>query len=247
MINVIKGLLIGLANIIPGVSGGTFALILGIYTRLIFAVSNLSLKIFIPSKFRDEFKKIDGFFLLQILIGSIISIAGLAWVMDYLLKFQPGPTLSFFAGLIMASILIPYEMIDKKNFKNLVYIIPGILLVGGIYKFGAIKPGSELSLLVVFISAAVAISAMILPGISGSFILLVVGVYQPVIGHIKNFLSHPESNQGLYSFTVLLVFGLGCIAGLVFFVRVMKYLLNKKRDKTLAFLVGLVVGSLIVI
>ncbi len=243
MINVIKGLLIGLANIIPGVSGGTFALVLGIYTRLIDAVNKLSFNIFNPSKFKSEFKKADGAFLLQLFGGALMAIAGLAWIMDYLLKFHPGPTLAFFAGLIIASVVIPYRMIEKKNFKNIIYIIPGILLVYFIYWFRFAAPGADLSLFTLFISAAVAISAMILPGISGSFILLILGVYQPIITNIKSFLFHPT----LDSFRVLTIFGLGCLAGLVFFVRVMQYLLHKQRDKTLSFLVGLVAGSLIVL
>jgi putative membrane protein len=243
MINLIKGLFIGLANIIPGVSGGSFALILGIYTRLIDAISNLNLKIFIPSRFREEFKKADGLFLIQIIAGAIIAIAALARLMDYLLKYRPAPTLSFFAGLIIASVLIPYGMIGEKKFRNLIYILPGFLAVWGIYTFQAAGPAGPPSLIKLFISAAVAISAMVLPGISGSFVLLILGVYQPVIGHIKNMLSSPSAD----SLFVLVVFGLGCIAGLIFFVRIMKILLHRKRDKTLAFLVGLVAGSLIVL
>lgn len=244
MINVVKGLFIGLANIIPGVSGGSFALILGIYTRLIDSLSKLNFNILYPTRFKKEFKRVNGVFLVQITAGALIGIAFLARLMDYLLKFHPGPTLAFFGGLILVSVTIPYEMIEEKKFKNLIYIVPGILLVVGIYRFWSVSSGSELSLVTVFISAAVAISAMVLPGISGSFILLIVGVYEPVVGHIKNFVGFPPD---LKSLPVLAVFGLGCILGILFFVRIMKYLLHKKRDKTLAFLVGLVAGSLVVL
>ncbi|MGM0441692.1 MAG: DUF368 domain-containing protein [Elusimicrobiota bacterium] len=244
MINIIKGILIGIANIIPGVSGGSFALILGIYTRLIDSLSKLSFKLLVPSRFKKEFKRVDGLFLIQIFTGSIIAIAGLARVMDYLLKFYPAPTLAFFAGLILVSIAIPYKMVENKKFKNIVYILPGFLAVVGIYRFWTLKAGGELSLGLVFISAAIGISAMVLPGISGSFILLILGVYEPIVGHVKNFVSLPPD---LNSLPVLIVFGLGCIGGILFFVRIMKYLLHKKRDKTLAFLVGLVAGSLVVL
>ncbi len=242
--NFAKGILIGIANIIPGVSGGTFALILGIYTRLIDSLSGLSFNIFSLSKFRKEFKRIDGAFLLQVLAGGVAGIALLARLMDYLLRFHPAPTLSFFAGLILMSVSIPYNMIENKKLKNIIYILPGFLLVAAVYRFWSVEPSSHISVLMVFVSAVLGISAMVLPGLSGSFILLILGVYEPVVGHVKDFFSFPPS---LSSFKILLIFGLGCLAGLSVFVRVMKYLLHKKRDKTLSFLVGLVTGSLIVL
>ncbi len=244
MINFIKGIVIGLANIIPGVSGGSLALVLGIYTRIIDSVNKLNFNILLPSQFKNEFRRVDGLFLIQILCGALVAIAFLARLMDYLLKYYPAPTLAFFGGLILVSITIPYSMISVKKIKNLVYIIPGTLLIIAIYRFWSIRPGAELSFFIVFISAAVGISAMVLPGISGSFILLMLGVYEPIVGHVKSFASVPPD---LKSFSVLFVFGLGCLAGILFFVRIMKYLLHKKRDKTLAFLVGLVAGSLVVL
>ncbi len=244
ILNFTKGVLIGIANIIPGVSGGTFALVLGIYTRLIDSLSCLSFNILLPSKFREEFKRIDGAFLFQVLLGGVAGIALLAGLMDYLLKFYPEYTLSFFAGLILVSISIPYRMIESKEIKNIIYMLPGLLLVAAVYRFWHIGHNSQISLVLVFISAALGISAMVLPGLSGSFVLLIMGVYEPVVGHIKDFFSLPPS---LNSFKFLVVFGLGCVAGLVLFVRIMKYLLHRKRNQTLSFLTGLVAGSFIVL
>jgi putative membrane protein len=245
ILNFSKGFLIGIANIIPGVSGGTFALVLGIYDRLINTLSGFNpgifKNIFKPVQFFKEFKEADGLFLIELGVGAFASIAVLSWVIDYVLKFYPGMTLAFFMGLIIPSISVPYKMIAKKNTGNLLFIIPGILLVLFIYnmKFGAI----QLSLPVVFLSGVAAISAMILPGISGSFLLLVLGVYGGVINNIKLF----TSSFNMQSFIFLATFGIGCLVGLVLFVRVMKVLLKKSPDQTLYFLIGLVLGSVFVL
>lgn len=245
IINFIKGILIGIANIIPGVSGGTFALILGIYDRLIRAVGGININFFksiiSPANFIKEFKKIDGVFLLEIAAGAIVSIAALSWVIDYILKIYPGMTLAFFTGLIIPSISVPYKMIEKKSIGNFLFILPGILLVLCVYnlKFTVI----QLSPPVIFLSGALAISAMILPGISGSFLLLVLGVYETVVNNIKVF----TSSLNFESFIFLTTFGAGCIVGLVLFARLMRLLLRKYMNRTLYFLIGLVLGSIIVL
>lgn len=249
LINFIKGMLIGVANIIPGVSGGTFALILGIYHRLINALGGIDMrfvgKILLPRKFVDEFKKIDGFFLLEIAAGAALSLIAFSWIIDYLLKIHPGFTLSFFMGLIIPSIAVPYKMIKKKSWNNFVFILPGILLVSGIYLFRYTGAGhyAVISLPFLFLSGILAVSAMILPGISGSLLLLLMGVYESIISNIKIF----SSSFSLNSFIFLSIFGAGCILGLFLFVRVMSFLFHKYRDKTLYFLVGLVLGSLVVL
>ncbi len=245
VINFVKGILIGIANIIPGVSGGTFALILGIYDRLIKALSginiNLFKNIFSPASFVKEFKKADGIFLLQLVAGAVVSIAGLSWVIDYILKNYPGMTLSFFMGLIIPSISVPYKMIEKKNLWNSLFILPGLILVFVIYNLKITV--IQVSLPVAFLSGVLAISAMILPGISGSFLLLVLGVYESVINNIKVF----TASLDFKSFIFLVIFSSGCIAGLLLFVRLMKLLLKKYLNKTLYFLIGLVLGSIVVL
>lgn len=244
-INIVKGFLIGIANVIPGVSGGTFALILGIYDRMIKALGGINLNIarliFSPAKFIKEFKKMDGFFLLELAAGAVVAIGSLSWVIDYVLRIYPAMTLAFFMGLIIQSIAVPYKMIEKKGARNFIFILPGIMLVMAVYnlKFDVV----EISLPVVFISGVLAVSAMILPGISGSFLLLVFGLYESVINNIKLFTASLE----LGSFIFLVTFALGCMAGLVLFVRLMKLLFKKYPDKTLAFLIGLVLGSIVVL
>lgn len=247
MINVFKGFLIGIANLIPGVSGGTFALILGIYERLIRDIHNLNFttlkNLFSFAKFKDEFKRIDGIFLVSIAAGAFSAIVCLSWLIDFLLKNHPNFTLSFFLGLIIPSIAVPYKLIREKDLKKMAFALPGILLVVSVYVFTTAAEIKEFSYPVLFLSGFLAISAMILPGISGSFILLVIGVYGSVINNIKTFFSSPA----MESFLFLSVFGLGCASGLVVFVRVMKFLFERYRDRTLYFLIGLILGSIVVL
>ncbi len=246
--NFTKGMLIGIANIIPGVSGGTFALILGIYDRLIQSIGKIDGKLLIliihPKRFFEEFKKNDGIFLSVIIAGALLSIAALSWIMEYLLINHPGLTLSFFIGLIAPSIAVPYKMIENKGIRNFIYILPGISIVLFIYFFRTFVSLSQgAAFPVLFLSGVLAVSAMILPGISGSFILLIMGVYQQIISNIKSF----TATFNMDSFIVLVVFGLGCVVGMVLFVRAMKFLLVRFRNKTLYFLIGMVLGSLVVL
>jgi len=249
IVNFVKGILIGIANIIPGVSGGTFALILGIYSRLITALGEIDGKfftgVFSATRIREQFKRIDAVFLAQIAAGAVIALTSLSWLIDYLLKYYPGQTLSFFMGLIIPSITVPYKMIEDKSLRNMFFVIPGVILVLCIYvcRIGTPSSDTGVPLMFLFFSGIIAVSAMILPGISGSFILLVMGVYQSVISHIKSFTASFSSDSLVY----LCVFGTGCLVGLAAFVRLMKFLLNKFRDKTLYFLIGLVLGSLAVL
>ncbi|MFH1957371.1 MAG: DUF368 domain-containing protein [bacterium] len=246
-INFFKGFLIGIANLIPGVSGGTFALILGIYERLIRIIHNLNFKtlknLFSFAKFKDEFKRIDGIFLVSIASGAFCAIVCLSWVIDYLLKNHPDFTLSFFLGLILPSIAVPYKLIKKKDFRKMLFVLPGILLVVSVYVFTTEAEIKSFSYPLLFLSGFLATSAMILPGISGSFILLLIGVYGAVISNIKTFFSSPE----MESFLFLSVFGLGCAAGLAVFARVMKFLFERYKDRTLYFLIGLILGSIVVL
>ncbi|MFC2091143.1 DUF368 domain-containing protein [Elusimicrobiota bacterium] len=241
----VKGVLIGLANIIPGVSGGTFALILGIYDRLINALAGIKVdilkKIINPRTFIQEIKKTDIIFLIQIGSGAVISIVSCSWFMEYVLKEYPGIMLSLFMGLIVPSVAVPYRMISKRSLNNILWIIPGIILVLALYSIqaGFYKP----VLPVIFLSGVFAVSAMILPGISGSFLMLLMGVYEEVIRNIKSF----TAGFDLDSFVFLSVFAAGCLLGLVIFVRLMKMLFNKYSDKTMFFLIGLVIGSFVVL
>ncbi len=247
MKNIFKGFLIGIANLIPGVSGGTFALILGIYGRLIDDINKLGLgtlkAFFTPGKFKEEFKRIDGIFLISVAGGAIASIAGFSWLIDFVLKNYPGYTLAFFAGLILPSIAVPYKLIDEKNIRNALFVLPGALIVAALYAFPPSGSSAELPFIMVFFSGFIAICAMVLPGVSGSFILLATGVYGAVISHIKNFFFSPT----LESFVFLAVFASGAMGGLIVFVRIMKRLLENYKNKTFYFLIGLILGSMVVL
>ena len=263
IVDLIKGFFIGIANIIPGISGGTFALILGIYERLINAIANID-KDFVSglagifkeglksSKFRKALRKIDFYFLMRICIGAGISIVILSKVIKYFLVSQHDPTYSFFIGLIIPSIIIPYRMMQRKGFREVVcFLLAIIFLVSISVGFGELKDRkleikesttelhSELiehtpqHLIFVAFSGALAISAMILPGISGSFILLIMGEYENVLTAI---------NTRDYLFLAVFAFGMFC--GIIFFTKLLKLLLKKYHSQTIAFLIGLMIASI---
>ncbi|MGM0568080.1 MAG: DUF368 domain-containing protein [Elusimicrobiota bacterium] len=248
LVNIIKGALIGMANIIPGVSGGTFALILGIYTPVVESMNRFlsveTLNRLIKRKeFKIYFKSSGGFFLFQLLLGMLLSIVLLSWIISFFIEVYPGQTLSFFLGLILASVSIPLKMVNRHSFSNRLFLLPGIIIVIGVYLgwFGHVFLPSP-ALPYVFLSGAAAISAMILPGLSGSFVLLLMGSYEYIVEAVRM-----SSAGNFYYMKVVLVFGLGCLAGLVIFARLMKFLLNKHRDRTLYFLTGLVLGSVVIL
>lgn len=254
-----KGILIGIANIIPGVSGGTFALILGIYERLINALANIgigSVKAFLglflnrfskeaKERFKHEMEKIDIWFLVVLALGAMVSILGLSFVMDLLLRKYPSMTLSFFMGLILPSVFIPWKLMGKKDLFTLFWLIPGIgltLLVSLSFNQDTI---TESNFLFAFISGVLAISAMILPGISGSFVLLVLGQYQIALFHLQNLQLKLAQGRLPYDSILWLGFlGIGIIVGLIGFCKFLKWLLSRYYSQTMAFLIGLIIGSL---
>ena len=247
MINVFKGFLIGIANLIPGVSGGTFALILGIYERLLRDINEITFKnlkaLCVKGRIREAFNNLDGVFIITLGAGAFLSIVSLAPVIDWCLKNQPAVTLSFFAGLIIPALALPLGRVKDRTFKNALFALPGMAIVLFIYLWGPAGSQGDFSLITVFLSGALATSAMLLPGISGSFILLVMGIYGTVIDHIKTFFSV----FNFPSFVFLSVFAIGCVFGIVAAARLIKYLFEKYKDRTLFFLVGLILGSLTVL
>jgi len=249
----IKGALIGIANIIPGVSGGTFALILGIYERLLSALHAIDLKFILDlikslatiynKKSRDQFGqllvKLDFVFLLCLGVGAITTILGLSFLIDFLLINYPALTLSFFVGLIIPSIAVPWKMMGRsKSLPQLFWMIPGVALTVLVsLAFG--KVGTSASLIWSFSTGVIAISAMILPGISGSFVMLVMGQYQNILRKLQSI----QTSLDIEAWIWLGTFGIGCILGLIIFARLLGYLLKHKRNATLAFLIGLILGS----
>ena len=232
-----KGLCMGVADIIPGISGGTIALILGIYDRLIKGVSNINVK-FIPHILRGEYKKalnhindMDLKLFIPLISGIITSFLIMSHIINYLLEHYCALMYSFFFGLILASSIVLLGEIKKLKFIEIPLLFFGFiisyLVVGSEY----INLGHSLPILV--LSGALAICAMILPGISGAFILLSINQYDYIIGAIKNF-----------QIIDILFFGLGGIIGLLSFSKLLYYLLKNHRSATMFLLTGLMLGAL---
>ena len=232
----LKGFGMGSANVVPGVSGGTIALLTGIYSRLIDAIDALSVpanyKLLFSGKIKDFIKKIDGAFLLWLTIGLLASVFSLAKLMEYLIIYHPVQTWAFFFGLIIASAIYMLAEIKNWTFKDALIVLVGIALGVAVCTLSPTKTPDNLWF--VFLSGAIAICAMILPGISGSFLLVILGKYEFIMRSIYTF-----------DIPVLLAFGLGCVTGIVAFAKFLHWLLGKWERATLLTLIGFVFGSLI--
>lgn len=230
----LKGIAMGAADVIPGVSGGTIAFIAGIYERLINALSSIDLsliQLLRKEGFLAVWKKVDGLFLLVLISGIGSSILSLAKLVIYLLEFHPIPLWSFFLGLIIASVVVVQRQMKQVKWIHLIPFIVGIAFAWWITTL--VPAQTTNALWFVFLSGAIAICAMILPGISGSFILVVLGKYQYIL----------ESLHEL-RIEVILVFMAGCFIGLLSFVRFVKWLFSRYHDLSIAVLGGFMVGSL---
>ena len=229
-----KGMAMGAADVVPGVSGGTIAFITGIYDRLLNALKSFDLallNVLGKEGIAAAWRHIDGTFLLCVFGGVLTSILSFAHGVTWLLSNYPEMLWAFFFGLILISGL---HMIRQVHHWHIGTVIILTLGVGLAYILGVMTPNSlEPDPLILFFAGSVAICAMILPGISGSFMLLMMGLYGPVI----------EAVKGL-NVDVLLVFGVGCIGGLLSFSHVLSWLLRRHRDLTIALLTGLMLGAL---
>lgn len=230
----LKGTAMGAADIVPGVSGGTIAFISGIYDRLISSIAACTpdkLLWLARGRFRETWAAIDGGFLITLLAGVLTSIASLAWLITYLLEAHPERLWSFFFGLIVVSVLLIGKQIERWHLWTIVAALAG---AGFAYVITVAVPLQlPVTPLVIFLGASIAICAMILPGVSGSFILLLLGLYAHVLAAVRSF-----------DLSIIAVFVAGCVIGLMSFSRLLKWLLTHARNVTLAFLTGLLVGSL---
>ena len=234
----LRGLFMGSADIITGVSGGTIALITGIYERLIYAISSIKfsfLKPLLTGNFADFktklIEEIDFELFIPLFLGIGIAFITLAKVISYLLDTQTAYTFSFFLGLILASAYILYTKLDDLNIKIIVITAIGIILS---YVFVGLNPiATNHSLIVIFISGLIAICAMILPGISGSFLLLLLGQYQYMLNALNS-----------RNLIEIIVFGIGAVIGILGFSKLLNYLLEKYESATMAFLIGIMLGTL---
>jgi len=227
----------GIADAIPGVSGGTIALITGIYQRLIHGINNINTLILKEiannniKKAITNIKKIDFPFFIPLILGIAIALLTVSHIIGYLLTAYTSITYAFFLGLILISALFVYKQSKRQHEKNLPYIILGFIFSLWFTGLTAIKTTHSLPIL--FLAGAIAICAMILPGISGAFILVLLNQYEFMINSLKNILIDK-----------LAVFIIGGIVGILSFSNFLDYLLKKHKSATMSFLTGLMIGSL---
>ncbi len=236
---VLKGFVIGIANIIPGVSGGTLAITLGIYEDLIKAISHFF------SNIKENLK-----LLIPIFIGMVLSLAILSNVIGYSLEHYPIPTTLFFVGLILGGLplLVKHIKGKEKSISNWIVFLITFLIVA---VFAFLKSGnamvdlSNLSIggyLLLFIVGVVAAATMVIPGISGSFVLMLLGYYEPIINIIREFTKFKNFTS---NFIILAVFGIGVLLGIIVIAKIIEYLLEKQPIKTYYGIIGFVLSSMI--
>ncbi|MCB1192254.1 MAG: DUF368 domain-containing protein [Leptospiraceae bacterium] len=234
----VKGICMGSADIIPGVSGGTIALIVGIYEKLIDAIQSVNTEaIFsaIKLNLKNTLQIVHIRFLLSLLLGIATAILSLTHLIHYLLDNHPVHIWSFFLGLIAASAIAISKNIPKWSVVEFTGVLLGTL--GGYLITGLIPAQTPETWWFVMFSGMIAICAMILPGISGAFILLIMGKYQYVTSALKN----PFTTDNII---IIVTFLIGCVIGILGFSRVLNYLLKKHHNFTITFLIGLMIGSL---
>ena len=230
----LKGMAMGAADIIPGVSGGTIAFISGIYEELIETINNVNFEAIKKLKkygIESFWTHINGNFLIALLTGIAISIISLAKVITHLLETHSQLLWGFFFGLIVASIYTVGKKVNKWDINNIISLIIGSSIAFYITILNPMQNPDALWF--VFFSGSIAICAMILPGISGSFILLLLGSYEFILVAIKDF-----------KLDVITIFGVGCITGLLAFSKLLNWLFKKYHDITIALLTGFLIGSL---
>lgn len=239
----VKGACMGAADVIPGVSGGTIAFIMGIYDEFVGSLASINgeaLKLLLKGRFSAFWKHINGSFLLSLVAGIGISIIALAGLMQMLLSDFPIQTWAFFFGLIVASSLFIIRGISGWKLRDGLLLILGVALGAVICTLSPTQTPDGLWF--IFLSGALAICAMILPGISGSFILLILGKYQYIMGCISGLVSGVDFTRNLL---ILGVFGLGAIIGILSFTRFLHWLLARWKKETMIVLAGFIIGSLV--
>ncbi|WP_299211246.1 DUF368 domain-containing protein [uncultured Aquimarina sp.] len=244
----LKGIAMGAADVVPGVSGGTIAFISGIYEELISTINTLDLNFFKVWKnegFVSAWQKYNLSFLLALFMGIAISILSLAKAIKWLLHNEPLLLWSFFFGLVLASILYIGKQINSWNPK----VFLSIILAAVISYFVTIAEpiASPESLWYLLFCGFIAIIAMILPGVSGAFILLILGAYQTFIGILNQFregLTTMDFDMLWQAFYKIVIIGIGAITGLKLFSKVLNWMFNNHKNMTLALLTGFMIGSL---
>lgn len=230
----LKGMAMGAADVVPGVSGGTIAFISGIYEELITSINNIDLsliKMLRKDGIKAVWNKVNSNFLLALFVGIFISVLSLAKFLSWLLENEPILLWSFFFGLVVASIFMVGKEITRWNMGSIVVLLLGAALAFFITELPASDNVDSLPYL--FLSGALAICAMILPGISGAFILVLLGSYKTILDAVHE-----------RDFKIILTVGIGAIFGLLSFARLLKWMFNHYKNITLALLTGFILGSL---
>ena len=242
-----RGALMGAADIVPGVSGGTIALITGIYQELVESIDNLHpkhLKVLLQEGISAFWKAVNGPFLAPVFLGVISSIFLLSSSIDYLIQHHPIPLWAFFFGMIFSSIFFLLRQFSFRPY-HLLHILIGSAIAYGITQLT--PTATSVSLPYLFFCSSIAIMAMILPGISGAFIFILLGVYDDIIFTVKSALPALLSFQWEQIYPVyikIITIVLGIITGLKLFSKLLKWLFSKRKDSTLAVLVGFMAGAL---
>jgi putative membrane protein len=240
--NWLRGFCMGAADIVPGVSGGTVALILGHYERLIAAIASIDMqcvRLVLSGRFGAAAAHCDLRFLIGLGVGIASGILGLASLMHYLLVHHQSYIYALFAGMILASSYLVANRLTKWTLTRALMVVVGVLVAWQICILNPMQ--GNLNPLTAAVAASIAICAMILPGISGAFVLLLLGLYHPITELLR---SLPKGQVSVEGLTILACFVGGCALGLLSFSRLLRWLLCKQHDPTMAFLVGLMIGSL---
>ena len=235
----------GACDIIPGISGGTIAFITGIYERLIKAIKNVTSKDFIKSLpmflkpyryslIKNNLQKADVFFLSYVAVGIFTGVLLVSFLVSFLLEYYKAYTIAFFVGLILASSKLIYDRINPKKTEDIFFALIGFL-IGISLVFIVPAETKSFTLLYVFISGFIAVSAMFLPGLSGAYLLLVLGIYEYMIDVLHNV---REKTADFFIFII------GGAAGVIVLSRIVTFFLERWRTKTLFFLFGIVLGGL---
>ena len=230
-----KGIFMGIADAIPGVSGGTIALLLGIYEELISSISGLNINLLIDLKqngFKSFWKKLNGNFLVTLIVGIGISLIFFIKISSKLLNDYPMFIWSFFLGLIIATVYVIFKLIKTWDYINIISAFATIIL-SSILSSISVNSSDEISLLYILVCGIIASSAMILPGISGSLILVIMGVYKVLIDSVNNL-----------EISIIFTFIIGAITGLISFSKILSWLFNNYKNLTYSIMLGLVIGSI---
>ena len=231
----IKGMAMGAADAVPGVSGGTIALLLGIYEELINSIGNINISLFkelYKNGFYSFWEKLNGNFLLSLITGILFSLVTFVKLTAYFFDKYPILIWSFFLGLVLATIYVIYKLIKSWNYINIIFVIIATLISFYLTKINAID-NINISLSYILICGIIAASAMIIPGISGALILVVLGLYSTMINAVDNL-----------EFDKIITFTSGAIIGLLSFSKIIKWMFSKNSSLTYSILLGFVIGSL---